>query len=55
MGPSLTRGNELFEETSAVQTRDFIGKGCRRGRQEHEGNREPLPSSSQSQVLWLLG
>ena len=55
VGPCLTLGNELSEETSAVQARDFIVKGCRGGRQEHEGNREPLPSSSQSQVLWLLG
>ena len=40
MDSCLTFGNKLFEERSAVQARDFIGKGCRGGRQEGEGNGE---------------
>ena len=36
----LTLGSELSEERSAVQARDFIGKGCRGGGQEGEGNGE---------------
>ena len=39
MGPCLTLGNELSEEMSAVQAKDFIGKGCQGGRQEREGKR----------------
>ena len=31
---------ELSEERSAIQARDFIGKGCRGGGQEGEGNGE---------------
>ena len=40
MGSCLTLGNELFKERSAVQVRGFIGKGCRGGGQEGEGNGE---------------
>ena len=36
----LTLGSELSEERSAIQARDFIGKGCRGGGQEGEGNGE---------------
>ena len=40
MGSCLTLGNELSEERSAVQARDFLGKGCWGGGQEGEGNGE---------------
>ena len=40
MGSCLTLGNELSEERSAIQVRAFIGKGCRGGGQEGEGNGE---------------
>ena len=40
MDSCLTFGNKLFEERSAVQVRDFIGKGCRARVQEGERNRE---------------
>ena len=40
MASCLILGNELSEETSAVQARDFIGKGCRGGGEEGEGNGE---------------
>ena len=40
MGSCLTLGNELSEERSAVQARDFIGKGCQVRGQEGERNRE---------------
>ena len=43
----LTLGNELSEERSAVQARGFIGKGCRGGGQEGEGNGE------NHSVTWL--
>ena len=40
MASCLTLGGKLSEERSAVQARDFIGKGCRGGEQEGEGNGE---------------
>ena len=40
MDSCLILGNELSEERSAIQARDIIGKGCRGGGQESEGNRE---------------
>ena len=40
MDSCLTLGNELSEERSAVQVRDFIGKGRQGGGQEGEGNGE---------------
>ena len=40
MGSCLTLGNELSEDRSAVQARDFIGKSCWCRGQEVEGNRE---------------
>ena len=40
MGSCLTLGNELSEDRSAVQARDFIGKSCWGRGQEVEGNRE---------------
>ena len=40
MASCLILGNELSEETSAVQARDFIRKGCWGGGQEGEGNGE---------------
>ena len=36
----LTLGNELSMERSAIQMRDFFGKGYQGGGQEGEGNRE---------------
>ena len=40
MDSCLTLGNELPVVRSAVKARDFIGKGCRGGGQEGEGNGE---------------
>ena len=40
MDSCLTLGNELSVVRSAVKVRDFIGKGCRGGGQEGEGNGE---------------
>ena len=40
MASCLTLGGKLSEERSAVQARDFIGKGCRGGGEEGEGNGE---------------
>ena len=43
----LTLGNELSMERSAIQMRDFFGKGYQGGGQEGEGNRENCSS------MWL--
>ena len=40
MDSCLTLGNELSVVRSAIQARDFIGKGCRGRGQEGEGNGE---------------
>ena len=40
VGACLTLGNELSEERSAAQARDFIGKSCWGRGQEVEGNWE---------------
>ena len=40
MDSCLTLGNELPVVRSAFKARDFIGKGCRGGGQEGEGNGE---------------
>ena len=40
MDSCLTLANKLFEKRSAVQARDFTGKGCWGRRQEGEGNGE---------------
>ena len=40
MDSCLTLGNELSVVRSAVKARDCIGKGCRGGGQEGEGNGE---------------
>ena len=40
MDSCLTLGHELPVVRSAVKARDFIGKGCRGGGQEGEGNGE---------------
>ena len=40
MDSCLTLGNELSKERSAVQARNFVGKGCRGREQEGEGNGE---------------
>ena len=40
MDSCLTLGNELSMERSAIQMRDFFGKGYQGGGQEGEGNRE---------------
>ena len=40
MDSCLTLGNELSVVRSAVKARDCIGKGCRGGGQEDEGNGE---------------
>ena len=40
MASCLTLGSKLSEERSAVQVRDFIGKGCQGRGEEGEGNGE---------------
>ena len=40
LGPCLTLGKELSEETHADKARDFIGKGHPGGEQEGEGTQE---------------
>ena len=54
MGPCLTLGNELSEETHVLTKQEtLLGRGARvESSRVREPRRTALPCGSQSQVLW---